>query len=257
MRAIVLAAGVGRRFGAVTKALPKCLVPLGPGGPTLLSRYFDAFRHAGIRDIVIVCGHKEEKVRRHAAAHGRGLRVRFVRNPDYRRGSIVSLAKAAASLDRDVLVMDADVYFPAEALRRLARSRKRDVFLADTLSKSAGEEMMLMARRGRLEAISKRLVPGLEVIGEATGIVKFGTSAARRLAVILRGMVRSGIRDVEYEDAYGRLMKERRLGFERIGGVFWSEMDFPGDLRRIAANLAAQTQPGAERKKRHRVTARR
>ena len=189
-RAIVLAAGVGKRLARLTRTRPKCLIPLNPAGENLLTRYLNTFKTLGIKDVVIVCGYLQAMVKKECALKGRGLRIRFVENRDFKKGSILSLASASSQLDRDVLLMDADVYFPIEALHRLIASPHKSAFLVDLRSKSSGEEMMLASRNGRPYSISKKLNPALQTIGEATGIVKLRKKDALRLRRILKTFVR-------------------------------------------------------------------
>lgn len=238
--AVVLAAGVGKRLASRTGARPKCLIPIDRRGTTLLERYFDSFRAVGLRRVILVVGHLEAQLRRAVRRYGRGLDVRIVRNPDYRLGSIVSLRCAARYFKSDVLVMDADVFFPTEALERLL-GQPGSSFLLDARSKSSGEEMMVMARSGRPVHIAKRLQPGLSVLGEATGIVKLTAADARKLRGILDRLCRKGITTVEYEDAYTQLMRTSRLGCVPVGDLFWTEMDFEEDLARISAHLHSPT----------------
>jgi choline kinase len=230
LKVILLAAGRGKRFGKRTKALPKCLIPIG-GSETLLKRYFDAFRKNGLRDIVLVVGHQKEKILHACKKYGRGLSIRSLENKAFKQGSIVSLRAAAAELNDDCLIMDADVYFEPSALKKLL-AKKSSVFLLDPDSKSAGEEMMLMARGARLVKISKKTDRRLRIVGEATGFFKVVKRDAIRLASILKNMVGRGIVDVEYEDSYNELMKITRPGFVSIEG-FWTEMDFEEDLKKI------------------------
>ena len=56
MKAVILAAGIGRRLQVLTQN-PKCLLPI--GGKTLLSRYLDNLEHVGISHVTIVVGYKE------------------------------------------------------------------------------------------------------------------------------------------------------------------------------------------------------
>ncbi|MCG3176691.1 MAG: 2-aminoethylphosphonate--pyruvate transaminase [Candidatus Omnitrophica bacterium] len=236
--AVVLAAGVGKRLASRTGVRPKCLIPIDRRGTTLLERYFDSFRAVGLRRVVVVAGHLEGQLRRAVRRYGRGLSVRIVTNREYRLGSIVSLRCASRHFGGDVLVMDADVFFPTEALERLLEHRG-SAFLLDERSRSAGEEMMVMARSGRPVRIAKRLRPGLEVLGEATGIVKLTAADARRLRGILDRLYRRGVTSVEYEDAYTELLGSSRLGCVPVGDLFWTEMDFEEDLARISAHLTA------------------
>ncbi len=234
MKVILLAAGRGRRFGRRTAALPKCLIPLSPG-LNLLTRYLSSFRKLGLRDIVIVVGHEKEKIIEACVEHGRGLSIRFLPNPHYRKGSLVSLYTARGEMDRDCLVMDADVWFEPRQLKPLL-SAKKSSFLLDPRSKNSGEEMVVMARGNRLVRISKRMDPRLQPLGEATGFLLLKKRDAVLLADILKKMVTGGKTSLEYEESYNELMKKRRLGFVQMSG-FWTEMDFEEDLRKIRSRL--------------------
>ncbi|MBI3316342.1 MAG: aminotransferase class V-fold PLP-dependent enzyme, partial [Candidatus Omnitrophica bacterium] len=221
-KAIVLAAGVGKRLYRLTKKRPKCLIPLNASGENLLRRYFESFRKLGIKNVVIVCGYRKAMIKKECARWAGGVNVRFIENHDFRKGSVLSLAKAAAELDQDLLVMDADVYFPTEALERLLASRKPSAFLLDRRSKSSGEEMMLQARNGRLVSIAKTLDPALKSVGEATGIVKLRKKDALRLKRILERFVREGKTGVEYEESLACLLKDGNIGYETMNGFFWT-----------------------------------
>ena len=227
MKVILLAAGVGRRFGRRTKTLPKCLIPLGRSGENLLKRYLSSFRALGLEDIVIVVGHQKDKIRAQAKT------ARFIFNKNYRIGSIVSLYAASKELNDNCLIMDADVFFPTAVLKKLVRSGKKTAFLIDPRARSSGEEMMLMAKNGWPVAISKKIDPALNILGEATGLFKIGKQAAKKLKRILRDLIRQGKTGVEYEESYTKLMKNEKVGFVSVGNAFWTEMDFEEDLKKI------------------------
>ena len=55
MKAIILAAGVGKRLWTLTQHRPKCLIEV--GGRTLLSRYLETLASVGIMQAVIVVGY--------------------------------------------------------------------------------------------------------------------------------------------------------------------------------------------------------
>jgi len=144
-------------------------------------------------------------------------------------------------MNQDCLIMDADVYFPTPALKRLLGSRHRACFLLDRSSKSTGEEMMVMAKNGRPFAISKKLNPGLKVLGESVGFFKIDGKSASALRQILKKMIEAGETSVEYEESYDRLMKKIKIGVVPIGRIFWTEMDFKKDLNRIRRHLKQMT----------------
>ena len=63
MRAMVLAAGRGKRMGALTRSCPKPL--LRAGGKALIDYTLEALARAGVRDVVINHAYLGEQVTAH------------------------------------------------------------------------------------------------------------------------------------------------------------------------------------------------
>ena len=143
--AIILAAGVGKRFGAEMNDRPKALLEV--GGETLIARLVRQLREGGVERIVIVVGHRGELIEQEL---GGVPGVAFLHNPEYRRGAILSLWTAREHLGGPALVMDADVFLPTEMMLRLLRSAHDDCFLLDGSADATGEEQMLHVRGGRV-----------------------------------------------------------------------------------------------------------
>src|SRR5437773_75343 len=99
MKAILLAAGVGKRLWPVTQHHPKCLIEL--GGRTLLLRYLEALAGVGIKQAVVVVGYKQDMIRAAVGTGGCGVEVRYLVNEQYQRGSMTSLWLARAELDEE------------------------------------------------------------------------------------------------------------------------------------------------------------
>ena len=91
LSALVLAAGLSSRMGRL-----KPLLPLDPqGAQTPLGLCVGLFRAAGIDEVVVVTGHRDDEVG--SAARAAGARV--VHNPDYARGMYGSVRAGVAGLD--------------------------------------------------------------------------------------------------------------------------------------------------------------
>ncbi|MDQ7780948.1 MAG: phosphocholine cytidylyltransferase family protein [Planctomycetota bacterium] len=229
MKAILLAAGVGRRLKPITDTTPKCLIEI--GGKTLLERHFEAFRHCGIRLVTIVLGHLAGQVRAKAETLASAtLACEFVMNDRYELGSILSLHAASRSLADGAIVMDADVLYPAKLLKRLVDSGKVSCFLMDSRAKAGGEEMMIAARAGRVLRITRRPGEGWEQLGEGVGFLKIGRQHAPVLEKLLQRFVDEDRLKCEYEDAIDEFLKSCEAGFEDVSDLPWTEIDFPEDI---------------------------
>src|SRR5262245_4399954 len=144
MKAIILAAGIGKRFKAVTDHRPKCLIEI--QGKTLLERTLTALGAAGVHEAIVVIGYRGEMIQQHIGSTYGGVQVRYVNNAQYTKGAILSLWSAREDFDDDIIIMDADVLFPVALIARLVHSSHVNCFLLDGRSENTGEEQMLLTR---------------------------------------------------------------------------------------------------------------
>lgn len=228
--AIILAAGVGKRFGAEMNDRPKALLEV--GGETLIARLVRQLREGGVERIVIVVGHRGELIEQEL---GGVPGVAFLHNPEYRRGAILSLWTAREHLGGPALVMDADVFLPTEMMLRLLRSAHDDCFLLDGSADATGEEQMLHVRDGRVTDIARSPRGEYDLLGESVGFLKLGAEGARVLRELLDARVAAGVKDIEHEEVYPEFLSRVVTGFERVDDLDWTEIDFPEDLERARA----------------------
>lgn len=234
MRAVLLAAGRGKRLG---RSSPKVLVEI--AGKTLLERHLANMTEAGVTALTIVVGFEQSQIRDALSRHHAPFPIDVIENPDYLRGSILSLLTAvrAGHLTDGGIWMDADVLYPAELLRRLVRSRHENCLLIDPTSEENGEEMMVGFYRDRANKIARRVGPNWEVAGETVGFAKAGPEAMRVMRRILEDEAAAGRVDQEYEAAMDKAFAEVAFGYERIDDLAWTEIDFPSDIDKALSLL--------------------
>jgi choline kinase len=131
-----------------------------------------------------------------------------------------------------VLIMDADVLCGADVIARLVHSPHENCFLLDGSVESTGEEQMLLVRDGRVRHIVRGGAPGWELAGESVGFLKLSAPAARLLRDLLASRVAAGDCGIEHEEVYPDLLARVDVGFERVDGLPWTEIDFAEDVRR-------------------------
>jgi choline kinase len=243
MRAILLAAGRGRRLGIDE---PKSLLRF--GGRSLLERHVDHMVGCGIDHLTVVVGYKKEmleaeldavRTRREQAGTPLPLEIETLYNELYERSSIVSLQKAGERLLAGAVWMDADVLYPTELLRRLVESPSSNAALIDTSATEDGEEMMLAANQGRVVRVGRKVGPGFDVVGESVGFYKVDAAGGAAMRDALDAEVAAGRMDQEHEDAMRIALEHVSFGFERVDDLPWTEIDFADDVAK-AERLAAQ-----------------
>lgn len=251
MKAIMLAAGIGRRLGGDGHGPAKPLLRF--GGKSLLARHVEILRQRGLDHLVLVVGHREDELRAEVERIGARDFVRLQRNPDYMRGSLLSLWCARASLgDGDALIMDADVLYHPALIDRLLASPHADCLLLDRDFVPGDEPVKVGVREGEVVEFGKAIdgTP-LDLLGEWPGFIKLSPSTGRSLLATMRALLGAGAFDAPMEDAIRELIREAPgvLGWEEVTGLPWIEIDFVEDLERarrdVLPRLEGIDQPAA------------
>jgi choline kinase len=235
--AIILAAGVARRLAPLTDHTQKSLLPV--AGRAILARMLDALHSVGVRRVVIVVGHCADQVRALVATAPAGMAVECIDNPAYQKGSSLSLYCARAVITREpTLIMDADVVFPREFLRRLVDAPAAQAFLIDESFTDTGEEVKIYVRDGRVIALGKKVVPrAWDRVGEGIGFFKCGPDAGHQLIGLLEQVIEDSQGMCEYEDALHLLVSRQRVEAVSVTGLPWTEVDFAEDMRRAQTEI--------------------
>lgn len=186
-KAIILAAGMGRRIASGASGIPKPLLPLDETGLTFLDWHMRSLAAHGVREIYLVGSPATYGTRLHAMQH---IPATWIMNdhPGDQSGSGHSTFLAFTSeyniLDgrSRVVLMDADVIYDPRLFTELATAGQRDgrprsKSLVCGRFRDTHEEVMLFADpRGTPRVHGKGLlntplVRQMQCLGEATGIL--------------------------------------------------------------------------------------
>jgi len=81
MQAIILGAGIGRRLRPLTNDLPKCMVAV--NGTPILVNTLNILSDLGVREAILVVGHRKESITEVIGPTHRGVKITYVVNEDY------------------------------------------------------------------------------------------------------------------------------------------------------------------------------
>ena len=256
-RAVVVAAGLGRRLAPYTDTMPKCLVPV--RGRPMLRRALDAFRTESVTDCVVVRGYKAEVLEARRAELGPG--VRFVDNAEYQTNNILqSLFHAEAALDESFLFSYADIVFQPSVVTELMAAdgdvclivdrRFRDIYEGRTEHPLSEAEVCSVDAAGFVDRVGKRALAAADAVGEFIGLAKLSTAGAaaftaayRRLAAAYAGREEAPFqRAPTWRNAYlTDLLQELIDVGVRMTPVYidgrWREIDTVQDLERAEAQV--------------------
>lgn len=111
MQAIILAAGMGKRLGELTKDNTKCMVKV--NGKTLIDRTLMQLSKLNLTKVIIVIGYEGEKLKQYIGNEYKGLTIEYINNPIYdKANNIYSLSLAKKQLQEDdTLLIESDLIF--------------------------------------------------------------------------------------------------------------------------------------------------
>jgi L-glutamine-phosphate cytidylyltransferase len=236
MRAVLLAAGLGSRLGALTERIPKALIPV--GGEPLLAHAVRFAQVAGAEEIVVVGGFGFPLVADEVKQ--RGLPVRLLENTAFRDGNLVTLltARPHVAPGRELLVMNIDhIYRPAIA--KLASAPVDDVTAFIDTDRTLGADDMKVERdpSGKVHRISKALSKWDAGYVGMTKIPATAEIQARYWATVDATLAAEG-RAVHVERVLARLAESGNPpGCRDISGHGWLEVDLPEERAHAEAAL--------------------
>jgi L-glutamine-phosphate cytidylyltransferase len=198
-KAIIVAAGRGRRLGGNTDQVPKCMVRV--GGRPILHWQLGALAAAGIRDVTIVRGYLGERI------DAGEFPVRFVENPEWQRNNILaSLMHAERELGGGCYFSYCDIVYAPAAVHALVAvvhehaahaslvidRRWAASYEGRDLHPVSEAELALVestAGSSRVLQVGKQAVAAARAAGEFIGLAHFSAAGAASLAEIWRTAV--------------------------------------------------------------------
>lgn len=178
MNSLILAAGTGTRLRPITNDIPKCLVKI--GNKSLLDWQLESLKKAGIKNINIVTGYKQDKI-----IKDREIKFNKIYfNKSYNSTNMVkSLLLAKDLFYTDLLISYSDIIYKTEIVKLLLESKHKNVIIIDIdwyklWSKRFKEplddaETLSFDKNFNLLNIGKKTRNINDIMGQYIGLMKF------------------------------------------------------------------------------------
>ncbi len=188
-RAILIAAGRGKRLGTHTDEIPKCMVQVGTR--PILGWVWDALSSVGVEELVVIRGYRgdvlEEFVTKLVP------KVTFVDNREWQTNNILlSLACARSYLDEPCYMTYSDIVFTRGVARAAADSTAeiglvidrefRDIYVGRSEQPLEEGVVSDLLPDGTVARVGKKALPPADAIGEYIGLTRLGARGVATVA---------------------------------------------------------------------------
>lgn len=222
-QAVIMAGGLGSRFGGRTKEMPKGFIEI--DGVPMVERSVQKLIAAGIEEIIIGTGHCSEYYDELAKKYHI---IKTVRNDNYKNTSSMGTLEVCAPLVKgDCLLLESDLLYDSIGLFVLDNDERKNVILASGPTHSEDEVYLEADENNILTGVSKNKAEIKNVAGELVGISKVSKSFLDRM-VQFYDKTRTENAKIDYEQVFKRIAKDdakEPIYVRKIEYYAWTEID--------------------------------
>lgn len=231
--AVIIAAGLGSRFGKMTENMPKGFIEV--GGISMIVRSINTLISCGIKRIVIGTGYKKEA---YETLKINGVRIECVYSPLYAQTNSMFTLKNCEEVigDDDFILLESDIIYSKDAITELQNKEYPDIMLITPVTKFQDQYYVEYDESGILTRCSTNRNE-IDVRGELVGIHKLSSTFYHKMC-----------------EEYAKIVEDNpQLGYEyqllwmsqhirpvyvlNSANVKWYEIDDEEDLKYAEKNI--------------------
>ena len=230
-QAVIMAGGLGSRFGNRTKAMPKGFIEI--DGLAMVERSVQKLIAAGIEEIIIGTGHCSEFYDELAKKYPI---IKTVRNDNYENtSSMGTLEVCAPFVKESAFLLESDLLYDSIGLFVLQNEERDNVILASGKTNSHDEVYLEVDDKGILCGVSKDKSKIKNLAGELVGISKVTKSFLNKM-VSFYDKTRAQNAKIDYESVFCQIAQDSNEGepiyVRKIEYYAWTEIDDEAMLER-------------------------
>lgn len=199
-QAVIMAGGLGSRFGGRTEQMPKGFIEI--DGCALVERSVQKLISVGVEEIIIGTGHHAEWYEKLAKKYNC---IRTAHNKNFAEtSSMGTLAVCAPLVKGDCFILESDLIYDVAGLRVLLNDERKNVMLASGVTHSHDEVYLEADESGALTKVSKDKAKIQNVAGELVGISKITKATLEKMCAYYESD-KKAFAKLDYENALEKI----------------------------------------------------
>jgi choline kinase len=232
MKALILAAGVGRRLKPITDRIPKTLIRI--RDRPIIDHILSSIKKCNIKDVLIVTGYRDEMIRDYVGSGSKwGLNVNYCHNEKYRvTENIYSVMLAEKELlGEGFILINADDLFSPTIISRMMKKRGNIVIAVDGEGTLGSEEVKVTVNNGKITSVTKKMDPS-QAFGEDIGITKFSREGGKAFLNTIQEIIQERGPHFYFQEAVDYLANhDYPITYVDVEDEPWIEIDDHFDLK--------------------------
>ena len=245
MQAVILAAGMGKRLGELTKDNTKCMISV--NGETLIQRLLHQLDRYRLKKIVLVVGYKGKELQEYIATLNVSTPIEYIENQIYdKTNNIYSLYLAKEELvSDDTLLFESDIIVEDSVIDVLIRNPYPDLALVDKYESWMDGTVVTIDKENRIT----RFIPNsmfryedIPTYYKTVNIYKFSQAFSQNMYVPFLEAYSHALGNNEYYEQVLRvitMLDHATIKALPLNGETWYEIDDIQDLD-IAESIFAE-----------------
>jgi len=228
MRAIILAAGRGRRINQLSSSKPKCFIKINK--KSLISYQINALKNAGITKIAIVTGYKKKFFK--------NLKLKKFNNKEWSSTNMIhSLITAQSWLSKyECIICYSDIFFESSAITILKENKNKFCILSYTNWKSLWQkrfkdikvdiESFKINKLNFITEIGQKVKNISNVQGQFMGLIKMSPSKWKIIIKYIKKLSRNERKNITTTTLMNNIIIKKKL---KIKAAFYKDLFFEID----------------------------
>ena len=234
MKAVLFAAGMGKRISASIGNMPKSLLEV--NGKSLIKRSVEILKSFDL-DIAVCTGYHSNEIERELS----GLCSTYFLNSNYETtNNIYSLFVAKDFFDDDVIIMAADLFYDPYIIDSLIKDNSLISLVVDSARIVDGDYFLEIGKNNELISYGKDM-PLDKRAFENVGMAKISKTFLKQFLNELNYLINNNQVNSYYEQIIFNLAKNdpKAVHYLDVKGLFWREIDNYDEyinLKKVAGN---------------------